>query len=81
MNAAGHDINSLYLSGGQARNAVLMQLFADTCRVPIVLPASHSEAVVLGAAMLGRIAAEKVTAAEQMWNIMVSLASHNIDHL
>lgn len=76
MNAAGHDINSLYLSGGQARNAVLMQLFADVCRVPVVLPASYSEAVVLGAAMLGRIAAEKVTTSEQMWKIMVRLAFH-----
>lgn len=77
MNTAGHEINSLYLSGGQARNAVLMQLFADVCGIPIVLPASYSEAVVLGAAMLGRIAAEKVTTSEQMWKIMVSLAFHD----
>ncbi|KAH0839566.1 hypothetical protein J3R83DRAFT_455 [Lanmaoa asiatica] len=74
MNTAGHDINSLYLSGGQARNTVLMQLFADVCSVPVVLPASYSEAVVLGAAMLGRIAAEKVTASEQMWKIMVEMS-------
>ncbi|KAF9242914.1 hypothetical protein BU15DRAFT_60201 [Melanogaster broomeanus] len=74
MNIAGHDITSLYLSGGQARNTVLMQLFADTCEIPVVLPASHSEAVVLGAAMLARIAAEKVTAAEQMWKIMVEMS-------
>ncbi|KAG8218287.1 hypothetical protein J3R82DRAFT_3898 [Butyriboletus roseoflavus] len=73
MNTAGHEINSLYLSGGQARNAVLMRLFADVCGIPIVLPASYSEAVVLGAAMLGRIAAEKVTTSEQMWNIMVEM--------
>ncbi|KIJ70361.1 hypothetical protein HYDPIDRAFT_143648 [Hydnomerulius pinastri MD-312] len=73
MNTAGHAITSLYLSGGQARNAVLMQLFADTCGIPVVLPASHSEAVVLGAAMLGRIAAEKVTEAEEMWKIMVEM--------
>ncbi|KAG9317100.1 hypothetical protein JVU11DRAFT_1287 [Chiua virens] len=73
MNTAGHDINSLYLSGGQARNAVLMQLIADVCSVPVVLPASYSEAVVLGAAMLARIAAENVTAAEEMWKIMVEM--------
>lgn len=76
MNTAGHEINSFYLSGGQARNAVLMQLFADVCQVPVILPASYSEAVVLGAAMLGRIAAEKVTTSEQMWKIMVSPALH-----
>lgn len=78
MNTAGHEINSLYLSGGQARNAVLMQLFADVCGIPVVLPASHSEAVVLGAAMLGRIAADKVLASEKMWKIMVSLAFDRI---
>ncbi|KAF8833888.1 actin-like ATPase domain-containing protein [Paxillus ammoniavirescens] len=73
MNSAGHDITSIYLSGGQARNIVLMQLFADACGIPVVLPASHSEAVVLGAAMLARIAAENVTTAEQMWKIMVEM--------
>ncbi|KAG6897682.1 hypothetical protein C0992_012431 [Termitomyces sp. T32_za158] len=46
------------MSGGQAKNLPLMKLFADTCAMPIVLPSEHSEAVVLGAAMLGRFAAE-----------------------
>ncbi|KIJ19817.1 D-ribulokinase [Paxillus involutus ATCC 200175] len=73
MNSAGHDITSIYLSGGQARNIILMQLFADTCKIPVVLPASHSESVMFGAAMLARIAAEKVTTAEQMWEIMVEM--------
>jgi ribulose kinase len=59
------------MSGGQAKNAVMMQLFADTCGIPIVLPKSHSEAVVLGAAMLGRIAAQGVKEGEDMWKIMV----------
>lgn len=81
MNDAGHEINSFYLSGGQARNATLMQLFADVCGVPVILPASYSEAVVLGAAMLGRIAAEKVTASEEMWKIMVSLAFYDDSQL
>ncbi|KAJ8585422.1 Pentulose kinase [Rhizopogon salebrosus TDB-379] len=73
LNAAGHDITSLYMSGGQAKNAVMMQLFADTCGIPIVLPKSHSEAVVLGAAMLGRIAAQGVKEGEDMWKIMVEM--------
>ncbi|ELU44151.1 ribitol kinase [Rhizoctonia solani AG-1 IA] len=34
--------------------------FADTIGVPVILPQSHSAAVVLGAAMLGRFAAEVV---------------------
>ncbi|KAG5650779.1 hypothetical protein H0H81_011077 [Sphagnurus paluster] len=58
MNARGHQIRSIYMSGGQAKNRALMQLFADTCGVPVVLPFEHSGAVVLGAAMLGRFAAE-----------------------
>ncbi|KAG0700075.1 hypothetical protein DFH29DRAFT_990548 [Suillus ampliporus] len=73
LNTAGHDITSLYMSGGQAKNVVMMQLFADTCGIPVILPKSHSEAVVLGAAMLGRIAAEGVKDGEDMWKIMVEM--------
>ncbi|KIK35006.1 hypothetical protein CY34DRAFT_110062 [Suillus luteus UH-Slu-Lm8-n1] len=60
LNTAGHHVTSLYMSGGQAKNVAMMQLFADTCNIPVVLSKSHSEAVVLGAAMLGRIAVEGV---------------------
>ena len=56
MNAAGHDITAIYMSGGQAKNAMLMQLFANTCSMPVVLPKSGGDAVVLGSAMLGRFA-------------------------
>ncbi|KAG2056087.1 Pentulose kinase [Suillus hirtellus] len=73
LNAAGHDITSLYLSGGQVKNVVIMQLFADTCGIPVILPRSYSEAVVLGAAMLGRIAAEGAKDGEDMWRIMVEM--------
>ncbi|KAG6840636.1 hypothetical protein C0991_005401 [Blastosporella zonata] len=58
MNAKGHHISTIYMSGGQAKNIPLMKLFADTCGMPVVLPFEHSGAVVLGAAMLGRFAAE-----------------------
>ena len=80
MNAKGHAITSIYMSGGQAKNAMLMQLFADTCAVPVVLPHSSGAAVVLGAAMLGRFAAEAHAATEKLarekrgqalWEIMV----------
>ena len=57
MNAKGHSIRSIYMSGGQAKNAMLMQLFANTCNMPVVLPQSSGAAVVLGAAML--LAAER----------------------
>ncbi|KAG6916575.1 hypothetical protein DXG01_006346 [Tephrocybe rancida] len=58
MNAKGHRISSIYMSGGQAKNIPLMKLFANTCVMPVILPFEHSGAVVLGAAMLGRFAAE-----------------------
>lgn len=80
MNAAGHAITAIYMSGGQAKNAALMQLLADCCGMPVVLPAESGAAVVLGAAMLGRFAAEagrtgKMSGEEQsekLWSIMVS---------
>lgn len=65
------------MSGGQAKNAELMQLFANVCSMPVVLPVDSGGAVVLGAAMLGRFAAGagsrgKEGQAERLWDIMVS---------
>ncbi|KAF7432849.1 hypothetical protein PC9H_004792 [Pleurotus ostreatus] len=83
LNKHGHSITSIYMSGGQARNLTLMQLFADVCDMPVVLPFDHAGAVVLGAAMLGRVAEEasKVGASEMgekeqqelLWKIMVEM--------
>ncbi|KIO19895.1 hypothetical protein M407DRAFT_221921 [Tulasnella calospora MUT 4182] len=58
MNSHGHNIKSIYMSGSQAKNIFLMQLIADVCSLPVILPHSPSAAVVVGAAMLGRFAAE-----------------------
>lgn len=67
-------------TGSQAKNVALMQLIANTCSVPVILPHSPSAAVVLGAAMLGRFAAEvsalgrELSNDEQrrkLWSIMV----------
>jgi ribulose kinase len=57
-----------------------MELFANTCNMPVVTPYSSSAAVVLGAAMLGRFAAEasankgnsKEIQGKELWKIMVS---------
>ncbi|KAI0052638.1 Pentulose kinase [Auriscalpium vulgare] len=81
LNGAGHSITSIYMSGSQAQNAALTQLFADACEVPIVLPRMSSAAVVLGAAMLGRFAAEYNTIAinersERLWKIMEEMTPH-----
>ncbi|PWY98462.1 Pentulose kinase [Testicularia cyperi] len=58
MNAKGHKIDSIYMSGGHVKNPVFMQLIADICRVPVQLPFSSSASVVAGSAILGRFAAE-----------------------
>jgi len=81
--AKGHRVSSIYMSGGQTQNAALMQLLADVCGIPVVLPAEPSGAVVLGAAMLGRFAAEteerrrvgeaQVEQADLLWGIMVEM--------
>ncbi len=69
------------MSGGQARNRALMQLFADVCGMPVFLPASVPDAVSRGAAMLGRFAAEAGPMrssraddeiGEALWDIMVN---------
>ncbi|EMD31835.1 hypothetical protein CERSUDRAFT_109209 [Gelatoporia subvermispora B] len=81
MNTAGHSVRALHLSGGQAKNQPLMQLLANTCGMPVVLPASSGEAVVLGAAMLGRFAHEAQEShgldrdkqGEALWHIMVEM--------
>jgi ribulose kinase len=58
MIAHGHEIKGIYMSGGQAKNGPLMQLLADVCKIPVVLPKDGGAAVVLGATMLGRFAHE-----------------------
>ncbi|KAK7051244.1 hypothetical protein VNI00_004744 [Paramarasmius palmivorus] len=80
LNAKGHTIDSIYVSGGQAKNLLMMQLLADTCDMPVILPFDHSKTVVLGAAILGRFAtesvAQKLSEKEQnnlLWNIMVEM--------
>ncbi|KAI0075433.1 Pentulose kinase [Panus rudis PR-1116 ss-1] len=79
MNEKGHAIKSIYMSGGQAKNRPLMQLFANTCKIPVILPQNSGAAVVLGAAMLGRFAHEAKPRmatqeqCEELWRIMVEM--------
>lgn len=65
------------LTGGQAKNTLLMQLIADVCSLPVILPSSNSMSVVLGSAILARSAAEqsmkRAFSVERLWNIMVEM--------
>ncbi|WRT64772.1 uncharacterized protein IL334_001706 [Kwoniella shivajii] len=61
MNAKGHKIDSIYMSGSQAKNGPLMRLLSTVLSMPIIIPPQPSAAVVLGAAMLGKYAYDITT--------------------
>jgi FGGY-family pentulose kinase len=56
MNAGGHRIETLIACGGDAKNPVFLREHADATGCRIALP-GEPEAVLLGAAMLGAVAA------------------------
>lgn len=72
MNASGHVISSIFMSGSQCQNDLLMQLMATACDMPVIIPRYVHAAVVHGAAMLGARAAstDKNGKSEPLWNIM-----------
>ena len=73
MNKAGHEISSIFMSGSQCQNAVLMSLMATTCNIPVLIPRYVNAAVVHGAAMLGAKAASHEIEGkepETLWSIM-----------
>lgn len=72
LNKAGHDITSIFMSGGQCKNAVLMHLIANATGLPVSIPRYIDAAVVLGAAMLGAKAASvnDKGETESLWTIM-----------
>ncbi|KAF4383948.1 hypothetical protein G4B88_016381 [Cannabis sativa] len=57
-NAHGHKIDTILACGGLAKNSLFIQENADIIGCPIVLP-RESESVLLGAAILGSVAAKK----------------------
>ncbi|KAK1827576.1 Nup93/Nic96-domain-containing protein [Podospora conica] len=67
MNGAGHAIASIFMSGSQCQNEILMDLVATACDMPVLIPRYVHAAVVHGAAMLGAKAASD---GEGLWSIM-----------
>ncbi|KAL4334067.1 hypothetical protein GQ457_07G041680 [Hibiscus cannabinus] len=59
-NANGHKIDTLLACGGLSKNSLFIQEHADIIGCPIILP-RESESVLLGAAILGAVAAKKYT--------------------
>ena len=72
MNDAGHNISSIFMSGSQCQNDILMSLMATACEMPVFIPRYVDAAVVHGAAMLGAKAASagKDGKTEDLWSIM-----------
>ncbi|OCK85835.1 Pentulose kinase [Lepidopterella palustris CBS 459.81] len=72
MNRSGHIISSIFMSGSQCQNDILMNLIAAACDMPVLIPRYVHAAVVHGAAMLGAKAAstDKDGQSEPLWNIM-----------
>ncbi|QID83449.1 hypothetical protein GRS66_005914 [Saccharomyces pastorianus] len=54
----GHRIDTIFMSGGQCRNGLLMRLLADCTGLPIMIPGYIDAAVVFGSAILGAAASE-----------------------
>ncbi|XP_044464910.1 FGGY carbohydrate kinase domain-containing protein-like isoform X2 [Mangifera indica] len=57
-NAHGHKIDALLACGGLAKNQLFLQQQADIIGCPIILP-RENESVLLGAAILGAVAAKR----------------------
>ncbi|KAK6347790.1 hypothetical protein TWF718_005615 [Orbilia javanica] len=76
MNDSGHTIKTIFMSGGQCRNPILMSLIANATRLPVAIPRYIDAAVVLGSAMLGAKAASADAngKTESLWGIMDRLS-------
>ncbi|KAK9471241.1 uncharacterized protein V1510DRAFT_368533 [Dipodascopsis tothii] len=76
LNDAGHEITSIFLSGGQSRNDLLTGLMATCTGLPVVIPRYIDAAVVLGSAMLGAKAAsaDKNGKTASLWHIMAEMS-------
>ncbi|KAI9695253.1 MAG: hypothetical protein M1820_008772 [Bogoriella megaspora] len=76
MNKSGHVISSIFMSGSQCQNDILMELVATACGMPVLIPKYVHAAVVHGAAMLGAKAAsaDKNGKTEDLWSIMDRLS-------
>lgn len=72
MNKAGHNLTSIFMSGSQCQNDILVSLIASACDVPVVIPRYIHAAVCHGAAMLGAKAAsaDSQGKTEDLWDIM-----------
>ncbi|KAH8429899.1 FGGY-family carbohydrate kinase [Aspergillus melleus] len=76
MNQHGHRISTIFMSGSQTQNELLVHLIASACKMPVVLPAYVHAAVCHGAAMLAAVAASKCSEGDSkdLWEIMSQMS-------
>ncbi|KAK7416848.1 nuclear pore complex subunit [Neonectria punicea] len=72
VNEPGRSLESIYFSGSQCQNDVLMQLIATSCGVSVIIPYYYSATAVHGAAIVGAKAASAGPdgKTEDLWRIM-----------
>ncbi|XP_043990658.1 FGGY carbohydrate kinase domain-containing protein isoform X1 [Gambusia affinis] len=69
---AGCDIRTLFLCGGLSKNLLFVQIQANATALPVVLP-DQSEAVLLGAAVLGACASQDYETIEEAMEKMAKV--------
>lgn len=76
MNQAGHQVRSIFMSGTQCQNKILMHLIASACHLPVIIPQYVHAAVVHGAAMLAAKAAsaDRHGNTEPLWDVMLRMS-------
>uniref|UniRef100_A0A8C2XGB1 FGGY carbohydrate kinase domain-containing protein n=1 Tax=Cyclopterus lumpus TaxID=8103 RepID=A0A8C2XGB1_CYCLU len=74
MKEAGHDIRTLFLCGGLSKNALFVQINANATGLPVVLP-DQTEAVLIGAAVLGACASQDYSTVQVEWPTVCELRS------
>ncbi|KAJ5225153.1 sugar kinase [Penicillium chermesinum] len=72
MSQAGHRLKSIFMSGSQCKNEILVALIASACNRPVVIPKYVDSAVCHGSAMMGAKAASATEdgRGEKLWDIM-----------
>ncbi|TNN81491.1 FGGY carbohydrate kinase domain-containing protein [Liparis tanakae] len=72
MKEAGHDIRTLFLCGGLSKNALFVQIHANATALPVVLP-DQTEAVLIGAAVLGACASQDYSTVQEAMERMAKV--------
>ncbi|KAJ5187255.1 hypothetical protein N7449_010249 [Penicillium cf. viridicatum] len=76
MNERGYQISTIFMSGLQTLNDLLIHLIASCCKMPVIIPEYVHAAVCHGAAMLAAMAASQGSGekSKDLWSIMTQMS-------